>query len=280
MKRILGLLLIIRALAPVLAILIILWGAGQIMADLHAALDPPIQALQTEFDTVNTTIETAQEQFDTAKTEVTTLITRLRAFRIPRLLPNLPLNLTFPSITIPDLSFNRPDSVSVKWSTASFQVPTNCGGGVLNDLCGVLGDAVKFVTKTFAYPSDITIKTVPITITLPDVPAFNIPIPPIFNTIASGLRGLFSGFDGLFAIFRNAFDSFNTLGDHLQPIPGQVATITQEAQTLLSGLTTVVNNSGGLLLLMFGLIIVVVVIASVMTSFEHLQRGLRLLFGT
>lgn len=279
MKRVLGLLLIIRALTPLLAILVILWGAGQIVADFHAAIDPPVRALQSEFETVSSTIETAQEQFETAKEDVTTLVSRLRAFSIPNLLPNLPLNLTFPAIPIPDLSFNRPDSVSITWSTASFQVPVDCGGGIGDAICGVIGDAVKFVTKSFAYPSRVSINTVPITITLPDVPAIPFPIPPIFNTIASGLRGMFSGFDTLFDDFRTAFDSFTTLGDHLQPIPEQVAIITQEGQALVDGLTTAVQNWSGLLAVMGGLIVLVVVVGTLMTSLDNLRRGLSLLLG-
>jgi hypothetical protein len=67
MRRLLGLLLIIRALAPFIAIVVIVLGALQIAGDFHAWVDQPLANLQSDLDRLGTTIDSARRQFETAQ---------------------------------------------------------------------------------------------------------------------------------------------------------------------------------------------------------------------
>lgn len=89
MKRILGLLLIVRALAPLLAAATIIWAASQIADSLQQTIDLPLQRLQSEMDGIGQTINIAWQQFENAAGTTTgtisALASRLQDFALPTL---------------------------------------------------------------------------------------------------------------------------------------------------------------------------------------------------
>jgi DNA anti-recombination protein RmuC len=92
MKRILGLLLILRALTPLLAAATIIWAASEIAGSLQQTIEPPLHRLQTEMDGIGQTIATAWQQFEnaagTATGTIGALASRLQDFALPTLSAN------------------------------------------------------------------------------------------------------------------------------------------------------------------------------------------------
>ena len=91
MDRFKGFLLIVRALTPILAVAIIVWGARQIVGDLQQAVEPPIQQLQSDVADLGATVNTAKQQFEGTANSVKSAIDRaaqtLQNFQLPHFIP-------------------------------------------------------------------------------------------------------------------------------------------------------------------------------------------------
>src|SRR5262245_3465213 len=108
MSRLIGLLLLIRALSPILILLIFAIAIMVILGDLRAAVDPPIQNMKTEFDQIRTTVEDVRQDFEAVTTEVAAVVSALQSFSLPNLIPNIPDFFTIPSLDIPDVTVPVP----------------------------------------------------------------------------------------------------------------------------------------------------------------------------
>ncbi len=278
MRRFIGLLLIIRGLAPVLAVAVIVWGLGDMTGALHRAMQEPVAAIQAEIDTVRDTIDTARQQFDDLKEDLATLTRTLTRFRVPDFLPDLPNSLSLPSLNIPDVNITYPTGVSVTWTDVSGSiselVPNDCG--IFDFLC----DAFRTVTRavSISYPSGVSVSTGSFTLRIPDVPNISIPIPNVFGAIRSGLAGLFSGFDGLFDLFDGAFSSLRGLGDDLAAVTDQLGEAFGEARSLVSGVRDVLLKWGGVIVAAAVIVLALVAIGYVASFLQDITRGLRMLF--
>jgi len=281
MQRLLGLLLIVRAFAPILAIGIIIWGVSRIAADMQAALDQPIQQLQIEFQAVGTIANDAKQDFQTAQQDMTAVVNRVRAFRVPDFLPNLPTALTFPSISIPSANIPLPSSVNVAWKSASFDVtqviPRDCG--IFDFFCKGLGDIIKTVTNTVQYPADVTVGTSNYTLQFPNVPPFSIPTPPFFQDMANGLKNVFAGLKDTFNVFDPALDSIQKLGTSLQTLSDSVTPVIGEGQKIVRDFRDTIHTWAAPLAIALVILVALVVISFSLTFVENLTRGLRLLLG-
>jgi hypothetical protein len=91
MKRLLGLLLIVRALAPILAVVTIIWAYGQIAGVVREVIQGPISTLKNDIDDIGQTIDSAWRQFDQAGSTVSgnirMLAAHLKAFSLPAFTP-------------------------------------------------------------------------------------------------------------------------------------------------------------------------------------------------
>lgn len=279
MTRLLGLLLIVRAFTPALIVLVIVWAAGRFVGDLQAAAAPPIAAMETHFADLGAAVETARAAFDDAKSDVDAALSRLADFRLPSLLPNLPLNLTFPTIPIPDLTFNLPSSISVQWESVSFDVreviPRDCG--IFDFVCQALGDIINIITRTVQYPAGLTIGTTPFSLSIPDIPAFNLPTPPFFRDLVNGIDGLFSPIRNIFDRLDAAMRRFSQLGQTLQAVPEAVNRVAENGQALLTQLTRALVTWGGVVTALALIVAALIIIGYAVTFIELLRRGLRLL---
>lgn len=281
MRRLLGLLLIVRALAPVLAVVVVVWGVNRVADDFRTVVEPPIADLESDFSQLSATFETAQRQFEDARDDIDRVLNRLRAFQLPNLLPSLPLNFTIPSLVIPDLTVAIPTSISVQWSSVSFDVteiiPRDCG--FLDFACEALGDIVNTVTRFVQYPSGISITSQNLALVVPDLPSFSVPFPGFFNTLRNGLNNLFSGFLDIFNVFDDALTALNDLGESLSGLPDSFNGLVSEGQQLVSGLQSLLAKWAGLLIAGLLIILALMVIAFGVTFLDLFGRGLRLLFG-
>ncbi|MBZ0303942.1 MAG: hypothetical protein K8J31_29660, partial [Anaerolineae bacterium] len=127
MRRLTGLLLIVRTLAPVLAVLILYWGYTRIIDDFQIAMRP-IQSIENEMSALGATIDSAREQFDAAREQVENAVQVVQGFRVPDILPNLSANLSIPSIEIPSISVPVLPTVSVRFSSATGSVSRTIEG--------------------------------------------------------------------------------------------------------------------------------------------------------
>lgn len=255
MRRLLGLLLILRALAPILALLVVVGGVSRVAGDFQVAWEAPLDNLETELAQLSSTFETAKQQFEIAKQDIDAVRAQLRAFQIPNLLPNLPLNITFPSVNIPDLTVAVPTGLSVQWSRISIPFDGSIG-----------------------YPSGISISTTNLSLSIPDLSGFSVPFPGFFNDIRNGLNNLFSEFFDIFNLFDDALTALNELGESLAGLPDNFNRLVSEGQQLVSGLQALLAKWSGLLALTLLLTLALIVISFGVTFLELFGRGLRLLF--
>ncbi len=87
MQRVLGFLLVVRALTPILIAVTILWGVSQMAGSLREAVEPPLTGLQTEINALGPTLNTAWQNFEaaanTALGGLAGLASRLGSFNLP-----------------------------------------------------------------------------------------------------------------------------------------------------------------------------------------------------
>jgi hypothetical protein len=285
MRRLLGLFLLVRAFAPLLMLLTIYWGYTQVIDSFRAALNP-VQTIRAEINELGETVETARTQFESARANAEASIAAIRSFSVPNLLPNLTGLLTIPALTIPDLSVPIVPTVAVTFSDTTGSISRTIDGAcrTVFDFFGIgdlVCDAARTVTESvnIRYPSGITFGTTNFTIDFPTIPSFTIPMPPLFNTITSGLEGVFSSFDNIFGVFDETLARINTLGQEVRTLPDSLNTITQSGQQIINRLREVVAQRAGLVsvALLAALVLLVIYVS---TGFvQQVQRGLRLLFG-
>jgi hypothetical protein len=85
MKRGLGLLLIIRALTPLLAVLTIFWALNQVGSGFQEYLAGPLGNLKTDASSLRQVIDNAWQDFNSAAGGIRTAATRLTSFHLPNL---------------------------------------------------------------------------------------------------------------------------------------------------------------------------------------------------
>lgn len=91
MQRMLGLLLMVRALTPILVAATILWGISQMADGLRAAVEQPLTGLQTEIDTLGPALNSAWQNFEDAASSalggLAGLASRLGSLYLPTIQP-------------------------------------------------------------------------------------------------------------------------------------------------------------------------------------------------
>ncbi|MEZ4672045.1 MAG: hypothetical protein R3E39_29420 [Anaerolineae bacterium] len=253
MRRVVGLLLMIRALAPLLVILILAVGVAIIYRDVQAAVETPVTNIKTAFNELGTSIQSVEGDLETVGNNVTTVINQLSQFNPLSLIPDIPDNITLPSLTIPDISVSVP-TVDVKFSDIT-----------------ILG-------VTLTYPSGLTIGTKTLSVTVPDLSNLSLPLPGL-GQLDDAIRSGLSGITDVFSVFDDAFDSINKLTTTLRTLPDNFSTITTQTQSLVEGLRGVVLSWGSTLTLVLVLLFVLALIYVFVPSLDDFWRGWRMLRG-
>lgn len=252
MSRLFGLLLIIRALSPILILLVIAIAVAVILGDLRAAMDEPIQNMKTEFDEIRTTVEDVREDFETVTSEITEVVNALQSFSLPNVIPNIPDFFTIPSLDIPDLTVPVP-TVSVQMCSVNIGV-------------------------RISYPCGITVGTRNVTLAIPNIPSFNVPLPAL-GALDDTLRNALSGITGIFDVFDEAFASIGELSETLRNVPDSFNAISTETQALLDALSGLLVKWGSTLSLVLISLAVLVVIYFAVPFLDDFRRGWRMLRG-
>lgn len=272
-RRLLGLLLILRALAPFLIIGVIAVVGSVIVSDLQAALEEPVRSIDAAFRDAQTAIESAREDVETLTREVTSVVDRLRSFSLPNVIPNLPVSLTLPRIELDSLTIPIPD-ISVRWSNSPrITYPSSL------DFSWTSGLSITWSDFSIRYPSSISISTSNYRLDLPDIPQVSIPLPGL-RELGNLIRGAFSSLTGVFDVFDEAFGAISGLGESVQAVSESITAVVGEAKTALETLRDTVMRWGGVLAAAGVVLLVLAVIYFIVPSIDDFQRGWRMLRGS
>ncbi len=252
-RRISGLLLILRALSPVLVILIVGGTLAVVLNDVRAAVDPPLQTIRTKIEDIRTTVDSIRDDIEAVNTEITGLLSVLGNFSIPNLIPNIPANLQFPSLDIPSASIPVP-TVSMRTSSTT--------------IAGV----------SITYPSGLNIGSTNFSLDFPAIPSFSVPLS-VLGQLDDDLRDALSGVTDVFDSFSTAFSNINELNATLQLVPDHVNEITSQGELLLNSILRVLSGWAETLTLVMLALLVLVIIYFGVPLLDDLTRGWRMLRG-
>ena len=255
-RRLMGLLLVLRGLAPILVVLVIGVAGVALYNDLRAVVAPPLHNLETEIQTVRDQFETVRTHLETTVSEVTGLVSTLQGFQLPNLVPNIPDNIAIPHITIPAINVPLPDITSLSFSMCSLDA------GIAN----------------IPYPCGVSMGNYNFSLDIPDLPSFNLPLPGL-GQLDDVLSAAFSPIADIFDLFRPFFGSLSAVIDSLQAIPDTVGQIVDEGRGLLSDTRQLFVQWGQTLLIALLILGVLVVIYFAVPMLDSLRRGWRMLRG-
>lgn len=251
--RIAGLLLILRALAPVLIVLIIGGTLAIVLGDVRTAVDVPLETIGSEIEAVRSTVDTVGDDIGAVSAQVTSLVGALNGLNIPNLIPNIPQNLQFPS-------FNPP-AINIPVPTVSMRTSSTTIAGV-----------------TLTYPSGLTIGSTTYGLDIPELGSFSVPLPGL-SQVDDLLRSALSGVNDVFASFRTTFSSVGDLVGTLQLVPDHLTTIVDQGEQLATNLRGVFIRWGETLLIVTIILLVLVIIYVGVPMLDDLNRGWRMLRG-
>ncbi|MAS36541.1 MAG: hypothetical protein CL610_21230 [Anaerolineaceae bacterium] len=253
MGRLIGLLLILRALAPVLIVLIIGGTVAVVLGDVQAAVDPPLTVIRTEMAEVRDTVEAAGENIEAVSDEVTDLVSVLGSFNLQIVIPNIPANLSFPSLDLPSVNIPVP-SVSMRTTTTT--------------IAGV----------SITYPSGLNIGSTTFSLNIPNIPSFSVPLPGL-SQLDNDLRAALSGVTGVFDTFDAVFDSVGDLVGTLGQVTDHVSAITEQTDQMTQSLRRVMGRWQATLMIAVLAVLGLVLLYFGVPILDDFRRGWRMLRG-
>jgi hypothetical protein len=256
-RRVLGILLIIRAVSPLLVLAILALVAGLVLGDLRAALEPPAAQIQAEVEALRTLASSLQADVETLQRRINTLVETFSDFTFPDAIPDIPDVINFPALNIPDVNVPIPDVPGgVEISTGSFNV----------------------AGQTLSYPNGISISTRNFTLAIPDISAFEFPIPALgqFDDV---LRSAFQPVQAVLDAVDVVFRDFSDLNESLQKVPQHLTTIADQGAGLVDDMRGVWREWRRTLVIVFVALAALVVIYFVVPFLDDFRRGLRMARG-
>ena len=256
MGRLLGLLLILRGFAPFLIVLIVGFVLSVVINDLEAAVARPVATMRAEGEDMTDTFTAIGQELNGVITDVNAVVTTLNSFSLPNLLPNIPTQINFPSLSIPSVSINVPNPANIQVTTSSISL---------------LGQSVS-------YPTGISVGTTSLNLNFPAIPALNVPLPGM-QQVNQALDDVLDEIDGVFDVFDPVFSSLSELGTSLRILPDSFGIITTETQTLITNVQNTFNGWRQTLFTAVALIFILIVIYFGVSFLDDVTRGWRMLRG-
>ena len=281
MRRIIGLLLLVRAFTPLLLILICLWAGSQMLADLQTAVAPSVRVINNEIASIQAAAAEAEAQFTELTGYVETAVSTLQRFSLPDLSLNLPANFTLPSVNIPDVTISVPSSVSVQFTSISGEVSRAVDDCSNIPVIGWFCDGIKYVTDrvNVSYPSGISVGTSPFRINMPTLPGLNVALPNVFGPLLNELNTLLDTLTSVFDVFEPAIASVTRLGEATQDLAATFDILVTLTEQIIAAIQAVLLRYSALLLLAaigIGVLLVLIYTGSFLSD---LARGWALLTG-
>lgn len=259
--RVLGAFLIVRAVTPLLVILVLAVAGSMILADVWDVLEEPVGLINDGIEAMQATVAAVQDDFAVVVAEIQDVVDLLGQFQLPNLNVTLPTSLDIPAFSIP-----VPD-VSVSWRTASIRYPSGLGFSWSSGL------SITWSNFSIRYPSNISVGISNLSIDPP-----NISLPGL-SQLGGAIRSAFSAVSGVFNVFDSAFASLGQLTESVQILPQQISAIVQAAQQGFENVRAVAVRWSGILAVVTIIILVLVIIYFAVPMLDDLRRGWRLLTG-
>jgi hypothetical protein len=281
LRRALGLLLIVRAFIPLIAVLVIVWGLSDMVADVRGPLVRRANVIDAELDELSEVVDVALAQFATVNANLGAVLTYLPDVDFDITMPSLPQNLSLPGVTLPDPVVAVPNGVSITWDDFSYEVqewvPRNCG--VFDFLCDAADFVLQTVTRLLRYPTGISVSTGSFRLNTPDIPALNLALPAVVYDLQEGMQAAFDGLYDLFDLTGGTLQTVIGLGDKLQALPNHADQIITSGQQVIDAGLDVLRQWRNVLVPAGIGIILLVVYAFFAQLIGNVARGWRLLFG-
>jgi len=233
LRRIIGVVLVVAVLAPVVLGVVGVFVVRQIIADVEDAANQPLQRMRSDLRQAGDALSDAQQTFQRVANNIATLVQRVQ--QVQNSVINALTDINIPKITIPDPSISVP-TITVHWSSA-------------------LG---------ITYPSSIDIGSTSISIPIPDIPAFTVPIPglPIIRNAIRDTLGVI-----------NDLSSAVTSITGIKTLTDSIGRAAQQAQTLAERVQNVAERWRNTVILMVTLIVVGFSVAYIALMLQILAQG-------
>lgn len=255
-RRLSGLLLILRALSPIFIVLIVGSVFMVVLADLANVIDEPVQRIQEEIVDVGATLADVKDDVTAVVDDVSAVVQVFNDFDLSLSLPDIPTQLQMNGINLPSVTLRLPDPTKVTISRSSLPSPFN----------------------SIRYPSGITIGSSNIAVDIPDIPAFNIPIPGA-TQLNTAFDSAYSEILSVFDTLTSVFDSFDALIVSLQTLPDRFGNIITELNTLSSNVGQLFIKWSTTLSIAIVIVLVLVVIYYIVPILDDFTRGWRMIRG-
>lgn len=288
MRRLIGVLLIVRGFSPILLVLVVVWALGQMLADLNIAIGTPITNIQAEIDVLETDIAVVYTHFQAVEANINEIQEILESMDLANLLPDFSRLGVFDDLNLNGISINSftipiPDDVDVTWKTASVNVQVveevleDCG--IFQFACDGISTVIRTVTRTVSYP-EITVSTSNFRVNVPALPSIpTIPFPSVFEDIANELISMFDVFTDIFTTLDPIFDSFTTLGTTLEELPNDLSGIIQESENLFNTLKSFFTKWSSVIVVALVLIGILFAINFIVPLLGDIRRGLKIVIA-
>jgi hypothetical protein len=268
MSRLLGLLIILRALAPILLVALIVLTVNNVVADLRLAVEEPLDRINDQAEVLRGTFDEAKTAYQQVETRVTTVVNSIR--QLPNLIPDISAIITIPAITLPDPVIPLP---TFQVTNFTLRYPSGINFSSVTILGFSVPSGLNITWSNVSIPT-ITTGVNNFRIDLPNIPAFNVPIPGL-DIIEAALGEVTGVFDDV----SNAFKEVTDLGTILNVVPDEFNQLIADGNQLVRSVREVgVRWESNVRTVILAAVILFVVIY--VTSFlEALDRGWRMLLG-
>lgn len=261
LRRLSGLLLIIRGLAPFLVVIVIAVTGRILIGDVEAAVQEPIRAIETEFNNIKAVVETIKTDIDDVKQKATAVVGQVQSF----------------------ISGVTGTINNVTQQIRTLLNPINAAISAAKSAVG----AIQSALQTFINAANSVVQVINVgcptlhkCINLPTIPNLNLPnlvpdIQPLVNAIETALSPL----KGIFDDFAPAIQSIQALSTTLQSLPGKFNNILDDGGQILNGLRGVVARWGNTFLVALIILAALTLIYFAVPLVDNVARGWRLLRG-
>jgi hypothetical protein len=214
LRRITGLVLIVSVLMPIILGVGSIFLVRQIVADIEDVARVPLQRMNMNLNQAKDALVSARQAFDRAVNNVASVVQKAQQVR--NSITSILTDIRIPRLNIPDPSISVP-TVSVEWSSA-------------------LG---------IRYPSNITIGSTSISIPVPDIPEFTVPVPglPLVKNVVRDVVGVVddltsavTSITGVKALTENINDAVQ----QAQVLADRVEGVRERWQTTITLIVTVI----------------------------------------
>jgi phage-related protein len=264
LRRLLGLLLIVRGVTPFLIVAVIAIVGGLVIGDIQAATREPIQAIEAEFNTIRTNVDTLKSNVDIVVQKADAVVTEVQAF-----VATATTSINDAAQQVSDLVKPINTAISGIQSAlngvkSGLQAFVDAASSVWN----VLKTGCNFIPGCPALPS------------IPAIPSLNLPdLLPDFGPAVHAIQTAFTPLQNIFSDFGPVVQGIQQMGATLQSLPERFNTITAQAGELLNGVRDVVGRWGSIFATAVIILVVLSIIYFVTPLIDNIRRGWRMLRG-